>query len=76
MVQESAKDLHIGDLSPFTPDDLTAGRNKTKLGDVDLNNCTLGQNTELGVQRVLGVLLNGQNGQLDSDTEFGAVDRY
>lgn len=68
------ENLHVGDLGPFTPDNLTAGGNKTKLRNVDLHNSTLGQNTQLSVQGVLGVLLDGQDGQLDGDTELGAVD--
>lgn len=43
---------NVGDLSPFTPHDLSGSCDKTKLGNVDLDNRTLGQNTKLGVERV------------------------
>lgn len=63
----------VGNLGPFSPDDLSVGGDHTQLGDVDLDDCSLGQDTELGVQRVLGVLLDGQNGQLHGNSHFGAV---
>ena len=62
----------VGNLGPFSPDDLSVGGDHTQLGDVDLDDCSLGQDTELGVQRVLGVLLDGQNGQLHGNSHFGA----
>lgn len=64
--------LHVGNLGPFTPDNLAARGDETKLGDVDFDDGTLGQDTQLSVQGVLGVLLDGENGELNSDTEFGA----
>lgn len=63
----------VGNLGPFSPDDLSVGGDHTQLGDVDLDDCSLGQDTELSVQRVLGVLLDGQNGQLHGNSHFGAV---
>lgn len=39
----------VGDLSPSTPDDLAACGDETELGYVDLDNGTLGKNTELCV---------------------------
>lgn len=62
----------VGDLGPFSPDDLSVGGDHTQLGDVDLDDCSLGQDTELSVQRVLGVLLDGQDGQLHGNSHFGA----
>lgn len=61
----------VGHLGPFTPDNLTGGGNKTQLGNVDFDNRSLGQNTQLSVERVLGVLLDGKDGQLNSDSKFG-----
>lgn len=61
----------VGDLGPFTPDNLTRGGNKTQLGDIDLNDCSLGQDTQLSIERVLGVLLDGQNGELHGDSQLG-----
>lgn len=61
----------VGHLGPFTPDNLTGSGNKTQLGDVDLNDCSLGQDTQLGIERVLGVLLDGQDGELHGDSKLG-----
>lgn len=61
----------VGHLGPFTPDNLTGSGNKTQLGDVDLNDCSLGQDTQLGIERVLGVLLDGQDGELHGDSQLG-----
>jgi hypothetical protein len=61
----------VGHLGPFTPDNLTGSGNKTQLGDVDLNDCSLGQDTQLGIERVLGVLLDGQDRELHSDSQLG-----
>jgi hypothetical protein len=63
---------HVGNLGPFTPDNLTGGSDETQFGDVDFDDGTLGQDTQLGVKRVVGVLLDGEDGQLNGDTEFGA----
>lgn len=63
----------VGNLGPFSPDDLAIGGDHTQLGDVDLDDCSLGQDSELCVQRVLRVLLDGQNGQLDGNGHFGAI---
>lgn len=63
---------HVGNLCPFTPDNLAGGGDETQLGDVDLDNGTLRQNTQLGEEGVVGVLLDGEDGQLNSHTEFGA----
>lgn len=41
----------VGDLCPATPDDLAAGRDEPKLADVDLDDGSLCQDTELRVQR-------------------------
>lgn len=64
--------LHIGDLRPFTPDDLAAGGDEPELGDIDLDNSTLSQDAELCVERILGVLLDREDGQLHSHSQFGA----
>lgn len=61
----------VGNLGPFTPDNLTGSGNETQLGDVDLNDCSLGQDTQLGIKRVLGVLLDGQDGELHGDSQLG-----
>lgn len=62
----------VGNLGPFTPDDLAIGGDHTQLGDVDFEDRSLGQDTELSIQGVLGVLLDGKNGQLHSDGHFRA----
>lgn len=64
----------VGNLGPTTPDDLATSGDKTKFRNVDLDDGTLGQDTELGVHGVLRVLLDGDDGELDSDTEFGVGD--
>lgn len=62
----------VSNLGPFTPDDLAVGGDHTQLGNVDLENCSLGQDTELCVQGVLRVLLDREDGQLHGDGHFGA----
>lgn len=62
----------VGNLGPFTPDNLAVGGDHTQLGDVDFEDRSLGQDTELSVQGVLGVLLDGEDGQLHGDGHFGA----
>lgn len=57
-----------------TPHDLSTSRHQTQLRDVDLDDGTLGQHTKLCVQRVLGVLLDGDDGQLDGNAELGVGD--
>lgn len=44
----------VGDLSVATPNDLATGSDETQLADVDLDNGTLGKDTQLRVHRVLG----------------------
>lgn len=53
------------------PHDLAACRDETELADVDLDDSTLGQDTERGVQRRLGVLLYAQDWQLERRLELG-----
>lgn len=64
----------VCDLGPTTPDDLSTSCDQTELGNVDFDDGTLGQNTKLGVHGVLRVLLDGNDGELDGDTEFGVGD--
>lgn len=52
----------IRDLGPATPDDLAAGGDEAEFADVDLDDGTLGEHAELGVHRVLWVLLDGDDG--------------
>lgn len=66
----------VGNLGPFTPDNFTGSGNKTQLGHVDFDNGSLGQDTQLGIEGVLGVLLDGENGKLNSDSEFGTNRKY
>lgn len=61
----------VGNLGPATPDDLSTSGDQTKFRNVDLDDCTLGQDTELSVHGVLGVFLDGDDGELNSDTELG-----
>jgi hypothetical protein len=65
----------VGHLGPFTPDNLTGSGNKTQLGNVDFDNGSLRQDTQLGIERVLGVLLDGQDGQLDGDSKLGTGEK-
>lgn len=62
----------IGDLRIFTPYDLSACRDETQFGDVDFDDGSLGQDSQLGVERVLRVLLDAQDGQLHGDAELRA----
>lgn len=64
----------VSNLGIATPDDLSTSGYETKFADVDLDNGTLGQNTQLGVERVLRVLLDADDGELDSDTKLGVCD--
>ena len=64
----------VGDLGVTTPDNLSTSSDKTKFADVDLDNGTLGQNTQLSVKRVLGVLLDADDGQLNGNAKLGMCD--
>ena len=55
---ESRKSAYLGIASP---NDLASSRSQTQLAHVDLDNSTLGQNTELCVQGVLRVLLDADD---------------
>ena len=55
----------------LAPHDLSAGGDHTKLGYVDLHNCTLGENTELRVHGRLRVLLDADDGELEGGLEGG-----
>lgn len=59
----------VGDLSITTPGNFARRGHHTKIGNVDLDNGTLGQNTKLGIKGVAGVLLDAENGELDRDIE-------
>jgi len=62
----------VGNLSVFTPSNLSSGCDDTEFRYVDFDDCTLRKDTELRVERVLRVFLDGKNGQLDGDGHFGA----
>jgi len=53
------------------PNDLSAGGDETELGNVDLEDGTLGEDTKGGVQRGLGVLLDAEDGELERGLELG-----
>ena len=61
----------IRDLGPSTPHDLATRGDQSQLAHVDLEDCPLGQNAKLGVHGVLGVLLDGDDGQLNRDSKLG-----
>lgn len=52
-----------------TPGNLARRGNHTEIGNVDLDDGTLGKNTELGIEGVAGILLDAENGELDGDVE-------
>lgn len=60
--------------SVSSPHDLSSRGNQTQLAHIDLDDGALGQHAELGVQRVLGVLLDADDGQLNGDAELGVRD--
>lgn len=49
----------VRDLSVFTPGNLSSSRDNTEFRYVDLNDSSLSENTELSIERVLRVLLDG-----------------
>jgi hypothetical protein len=53
------------------PDDLSARGDHTELGDVDLEDGTLCEDTKGGVERRLGVLLDAEDGELEGSLELG-----
>ena len=56
----------VHDLGIFRPNDFTACSNHTQLARIDFNDRTLCQNTKLRVHWTLRVLLDSDNGQLES----------
>lgn len=64
----------VGHLGVATPDNLSTSGDETEFADVDLDDGTLGQNTQLGVERVLGVLLDTDDGQLNGNAKLGVCD--
>lgn len=59
----------VGDLSITTPGNLARCGNHTEIGNVNFDDGALGQNTELGIEGVAGVLLDAEDGELDRDVE-------
>lgn len=51
----------VGDLGVLSKDDLSSCSDHTQLGDVDLNDGTLGEDTKLSVHGGLGVLLDAED---------------
>ena len=64
----------VGDLGPTTPNDLTTGGNETEFADIDLDDGTLGEDAQLGIHRILRVLLHRKDGELNGHAEFGVGD--
>lgn len=63
-----------GNLSISTPDNLSRSRRQSQLADVDLDDGTLRQNTKSCVKRLLGVLLDSNDRDLDRDAQCGMAD--
>lgn len=61
----------VGDLRVLAPDDLAACSDETELGDVHLDDGTLGDDAELGVHGRLRVLLDADDRQLEGRLQFG-----
>jgi hypothetical protein len=57
-------------LSIAAPDDFSSCGYETEFRDVDFDNGSLGQDAELGVQRLLGVLLDRDDWQLNGNVEL------
>ena len=53
----------------LAPYDLSASGDHTEFGHVDLDDCTLGENTELRVHGRLRVLLDADDGELEGGLE-------
>ena len=64
----------VRDLRPSTPDHLSAGRDEAQFAHVDFDDGSLGQYAELGIQWILGVFFDADDGKLDGDGEFGVSD--
>lgn len=64
----------IRNLRPPSPYHLSTSRDQSQLTDIDLDNGSLGQDTQLRIHGVLRVLLNADDRQLHSDAEFGVRD--
>jgi hypothetical protein len=61
----------VRNLSPLPPHDLPTCRHNPQLGNVYLDDRSLGQYAELCVHGVLWVLFDGYDGELDGYAEFG-----
>ena len=55
----------------LAPYDLSAGGDHTELGHIHLNDCTLGEHTELRVHWRLRVLLDANDRELEGGLEGG-----
>lgn len=64
----------ICDLSPATPHNFATCCDQAQLADVDLDNGSLGQDTQLSVHWILWVLLDANDGQLHSNSELWMCD--
>lgn len=64
----------VGDLSVFTPNHLTSGGGHAEFGNVDFDDGTFGQNTQLGVEGALRILLDTDDGQVERGLEFWVGD--
>lgn len=65
--------LHIGvvgNLGQLSPNDLSTCRHESQFRDVDLDDGALRQDSELGVHRALRVLLDGDDRQLNRNSQF------
>ena len=60
----------VRNLRVSSPNHLAARRDQAQLADVDFDDSSLGQNAEVGVQRVLRVLLDSDNRQLNCDSQL------
>lgn len=52
----------VSDLSKAAPNNLSTSSDQTQLADIDLDNRTLRQDSQLRIHGVLGILLDGDDG--------------
>lgn len=59
----------VRDLRVSSPSNLARRRHNTQIRNIYLDNGTLGQDSQLGIQRVAGVFLDAQDRQLNCDVQ-------
>jgi hypothetical protein len=59
-----------GNLCPPPPYNLSASCDETKFGNIDFDDCSSCQDSQLGVERILRVLLDTNDWQLNGNTKL------